>query len=268
MKLYPAPHIMGILNLTPDSFSDGGQFNQQEAALAHAQRLIAEGATYVDLGGESTRPGAAAVLLEEELKRVMPVLKALRDRVPSAKISVDTSKSEVMQAAIRAGAHMINDVNALRAPNALAIVADSDVEVCLMHMQGEPRTMQENPHYDDLLQAVKGFLAERVEACEKAGIGKHRIYLDPGFGFGKSLQHNLLLMQQLDSLHELGCPLLIGVSRKSMIGAVLEKPVEQRLHGGLALATLALAQGAAIIRTHDVAPTQDVLNMTRAVLQA
>lgn len=258
---------MGILNLTPDSFSDGARFNQFDAALAHALDLFEQGAGYIDIGGESTRPGATAVTLEAELARVMPVLKAVRERLPSVKISVDTSKPAVMRAAIAAGADMINDVKALREPDGLAVVADSEVEVCLMHMRGEPRTMQTEPHYFDVLQEVKDFLAERVRTCEAAGIAKTRIYLDPGFGFAKTLQHNLWLMQHLHCLHELGCPLLIGVSRKSMIGTLLDKPVEQRLFGGLALATLALAQGAAIIRTHDVAPSLDVLKMTQAVLQ-
>jgi len=268
MKSHPSPQIMGILNLTPDSFYDGGQFNQHNAALAHAQKMFEQGASYLDLGGESTRPGATAVGVEEELQRVIPILKTLREHLPKAKISVDTSKPEVMRAAIVEGAHMINDVKALREPEALAVVADSDVDVCLMHMQGEPRSMQKKPHYIDVVHDVKTFLAQRIEACEKAGIAKTRIYLDPGFGFGKTLQHNLLLMKHLNSLHELGCPLLIGVSRKSMIGSVLDKSVEQRLYGGLALATLALAQGAAVIRTHDVAATQDVLKMTQAVLEA
>ncbi len=263
----PEPQVMGILNLTPDSFSDGGCFVRPEAALAQAQRMVEEGATYIDIGGESTRPGAAAVSVEEELQRVIPVLQAVRESLPSVKISVDTSKPEVMRAAITAGASMINDVKALREPGALQAVADSSVDICLMHMQGEPRTMQQHPVYQDVVAEVKTFLAERIQACEQAGIHKQRLYLDPGFGFGKTLSHNLLLMKHLKALHILDCPLLIGVSRKSMIGAVLDKPVDQRLYGGLALAVLAVQQGAAIIRTHDVAPTYDVLKMMQAVEQ-
>jgi len=218
------------------------------------------------LGGESTRPGAPAVSTSEELRRLMPVLETVREQLPHTKLSVDTSKSAVMQAAIAAGADMINDVNALRAPGALELIAASQVEVCLMHMQGDPRTMQQQPHYQDVVAQVQQFLAQRVQSCTQVGIARHRLYLDPGFGFGKNLQHNLLLMKHLKQLQQPDCKLLIGVSRKSLIGAVLDKPVNQRLYGGLALAVLAATQGTHLIRTHDVAPTLEVLRMTQAVL--
>lgn len=262
------PLVMGILNLTPDSFSDGGRFNSLKQALQQAEFLLSSGADVLDLGGESTRPGAAAVGEQEELARVMPVVEALRREWPELKISIDTTKAAVMQAAIDAGVWMINDVNALRAPGALEALAAApeSVQICLMHMQGEPRTMQQNPQYEDVCAEVKQFLAARVQTCMAQGIAQSRLYLDPGFGFGKSLYHNLLLMQQLQDLHSLGCPLFIGVSRKSMIGAVLERPVDKRLNGGLALALWSALQGAAIIRTHDVAETREVLQMLDAVL--
>jgi dihydropteroate synthase len=262
---FPSPQVMGILNLTPDSFSDGGEFLPLDAALARARQMVAEGAAILDLGGESSRPGAPAVGVQEELDRVMPVLEKLRRELP-VRLSVDTGKAEVMRAAIEAGADIINDVYALRAPGALPVVAGSTVQVCLMHMQGEPRTMQQAPRYHDVVEEVMDFLKQRIQACEQAGIARHRIIVDPGFGFGKTLQHNLRLMRELRHFCELGCPLLVGVSRKSMLGAILGKPPRERLYGGLALAALAVAQGAAIIRTHDVAATLDAVKTAHAVI--
>jgi len=262
------PQVMGILNLTPDSFSDGGLFLKPAAALAQARQLLAEGADWLDLGGESTRPGAAPVSETEELHRVVPVLQALRTEFPQAKLSVDTSKAAVMQAAIALGVDMLNDVCALQAPGALAVAARSTVAICLMHKQGNPQDMQQHPHYQDVVQTVHDFLAARVQTCVDAGISSSRLYLDPGFGFGKRLSHNLSLMKHLARLHDLGCPLLVGVSRKSMIGEVLQRPVQERLIGGVALAVLAVTQGVTIIRTHEVRATCDALKMVQAVLNA
>jgi dihydropteroate synthase len=262
------PQVMGILNVTPDSFADGGQFLSLNAALQRAQRLIAEGADIIDIGGESTRPLAPPVSVTAELDRVMPVLEKIRQEWPVL-ISVDTSKAEVMREAIAAGADIINDVKALRNEGSLAAVAAADkVRICLMHMQGEPRTMQQNPHYDDVVHDVKAFLLERVQACLAAGISPNRLWLDPGFGFGKTVTHNLLLLKHLSALTQLGYPIVVGVSRKSLLGQLLNKPVTERLYGGLALAVLAVSQGAQIIRTHDVAATVDALKVTHAVLQA
>ena len=258
------PRVMGILNVTPDSFSDGGQFVKPDEAIAQALRMVEEGAAIIDIGGESTRPGAAEVSVEEELARVVPLITALAPELP-VPISVDTSKPEVMLAAAEAGAGMINDVYALRREGALAAAAQSGLPVCLMHMQGEPRTMQAAPHYNDVVAEVSAFLAERMAACEAAGIARENILLDPGFGFGKTLDHNLTLLKHLDELHKLGAPLLVGMSRKSMIGLVLNAPVEQRLHGSVAVATLAAQGGAQIIRVHDVQPTADALKMVAAV---
>jgi len=261
------PKIMGILNVTSDSFSDGGLFLSVEAALKQAHQMVQEGADIIDIGGESTRPGAQPVSVQEELDRVMPILTKIRAEAPIS-ISVDTSKPQVMQEAIAAGADMINDVMALRHEGSLATVATSDkVQVCLMHIQGEPRTMQQKPHYTNVVDEIKTFLLERVQACLKSGIAKNRIILDPGFGFGKTLEHNLLLMKKLHVFTELDYPVLVGVSRKSMIGNILNKPVKERLYGSLALAVLAVSKGASIIRTHDVAATKDALKMTSAVLQ-
>lgn len=256
--------VMGILNITPDSFSDGGDFFSLPNALAQARRLLEAGADWLDIGGESTRPGAQPVPVQQELDRVIPVLEQLR-REFAAPLSVDTAKPEVMREAIRAGAKMINDVNALRAEGALETVANSQVAVCLMHMQGQPRTMQQNPHYGNVTQEIKAFLQQRISVCEAAGINKQRLYIDPGFGFGKTLQHNLTLMRELGSFQDLECSLLIGVSRKSMLAAILDKPPKQRIYGGLALAVLAGLQGAALIRTHDVEATVDVLKTIKAV---
>jgi dihydropteroate synthase len=261
------PVVMGILNVTPDSFSDGGRFNDRRRAESHALAMAEAGAALLDIGGESTRPGAEPVGIAAELARVMPVLEALV-AAGAPPVSVDTTKPEVMRAAAAAGAEMINDVLALRAPGALEAAVESDCAVCLMHMQGEPRTMQHAPHYDDVVTEVYDFLARRVEACITAGMAPDRIVVDPGFGFGKTLEHNLLLMGRLARFAGLGMPLLVGVSRKSMIGTITGRPVEERLAGGLALATLAAQAGAAIIRSHDVAATRDALEVTAAVMAA
>jgi len=261
------PRVMGILNVTPDSFSDGGRFGFPAAALARACQMVAEGAAMIDVGGESTRPGAMAVSEQEELDRVIPVIEALHAELP-VMISVDTSKATVMRAAVAAGAGLINDVRALREEGALAAAAELAVPVCLMHMQGEPRTMQDAPQYEDVVAEVGVFLRERMRVCEKAGISRERLLLDPGFGFGKRLVDNLSLLKRLGDLAALGAPLLVGVSRKAMIGAVLKVPVEQRLYGSIALAALAVQQGAAVIRVHDVAPTVQAVNMAAAVRAA
>jgi dihydropteroate synthase len=257
--------VMGILNTTPDSFSDGGLYHSLDKALFHAETMIKEGVDIIDIGGESTRPGAESVPLNEELARVIPLLEKLRQHF-DIPISVDTSKQEVMQQAIQAGADLINDVYALREPGALEICASSHVRVCLMHMQGEPRTMQSNPHYEDVVQEVFTFLAERIDACERVGIEKQRLILDPGFGFGKTLAHNIQLMQHLPTLHALHCPLLVGVSRKSMIGALLNnRPINERKDGSVAAAIVAMLKGAAIVRVHDVKATVDAFSVMRAL---
>lgn len=265
------PLVMGILNVTPDSFSDGGRFIGSSRAIEHAQRMIEEGAGMLDVGGESTRPGAADVSEEEELRRVIPVIEALAART-SVPISVDTSKPAVMSAAVAAGASMINDVRALREPGALEAAARSDAAVCLMHMQGQPRTMQHEPRYDDVVGEVTAFLEQRVEACRAAGIGRERLVLDPGIGFGKRLEHNLALLAHLPQLTRAGpnqgLPLLLGVSRKSMFQTLLGRPLEQRLAGGLAVATAAALSGAAILRVHDVAETVDAMKVAQALRAA
>lgn len=257
------PLIMGIVNITPDSFSDGGHFYSPELAIEHAIKLIAQGADLLDIGGESTRPGAQAVGVEEELQRVLPVLEGLREcGVP---LSVDTLKPEVMRAAIRAGADMINDVNALRAEGALQAVADSAAAICLMHMQGEPRTMQQGPFYQDVVAEVKAFLDERIAAAEQAGIERKRIVIDPGFGFGKTLEHNVGMLRQLDAFAELGVPLLTGLSRKSMLGALTGLPVEERMVPSVAAAVVAAMKGAKIFRVHDVKETRQALQIVSAL---
>jgi dihydropteroate synthase len=261
------PRVMGILNVTPDSFSDGGRFVAPAVAVARARQMVAEGATVIDVGGESTRPGAAAVAVEEEMARVVPVIAALAAELP-VPISVDTSKPEVMRAAVAAGAGLINDVYALRLPGALEVAAELGVPVCLMHMQGEPRSMQQAPHYVDVVAEVRAFLARRVDECVAAGIARERLLLDPGFGFGKALAHNLSLLKHLPELQALGLPLLVGMSRKSMVGAVLEAPLEGRLYGSLAVAALGAWFGAAIVRVHDVKATVDALRMVAAVQAA
>lgn len=258
---------MGVLNVTPDSFSDGGNFLPAEKAVQRARVMVEEGARWVDVGGESTRPGADPVPLQQEMDRVLPVIEAIAAELPVA-ISVDTSKPELMTAAVAAGAAMINDVNALRAPGALQAAADSGALVCLMHMQGEPRSMQDRPRYDDVVAEVKGFLAGRLAACEQAGIARSRLMVDPGFGFGKSVEHNLLLLQQLAEFRSLGVPLLVGLSRKSLIGKLLGLPVEERLHASVALATLAAWLGADIVRVHDVRASVEAMAMVAAVRAA
>jgi dihydropteroate synthase len=262
------PQVMGILNVTPDSFSDGGDFFAPQTALARAARMAEEGAAIIDVGGESTRPGAAAVSAEEELARVIPVIAAIRAALPAAVVSVDTSKPAVMRAAVAAGAGLINDVRALQEPGALEAARELGVPVCLMHMQGEPRTMQQAPHYDDVVREVMDFLSARIDACLRAGVPRARLLLDPGFGFGKTAAHNLQLLRRLDRFAALGCPLLVGLSRKSLIGAVLGRPVGERLYGSIALATLALCQGAAVVRVHDVGATMDAVRLYRAVIAA
>jgi dihydropteroate synthase len=258
------PVVMGVLNVTPDSFSDGGRFAGLPAALAQAERLAGEGAAIIDVGGQSTRPGAAPVDVDEELRRVIPVVERLVERL-ALPVSVDTSKPEVMRAAIAAGASMINDVTALRVPGALEAVAESDVAVCLMHMQGEPRTMQQEPRYTDVLVEVRDFLRGRVARCVEAGISVSRLVIDPGFGFGKSLEHNLELLRRLQELAADGHPVLAGLSRKSMIGTLTGRADSERLGGSLALATLAILSGARIVRAHDVAPTVDAIRIVAAM---
>lgn len=261
------PQVMGILNVTPDSFSDGGRYNRIDAALRHAEQMLEAGATIIDVGGESTRPGAPPVSAEEELQRVAPVVEQLVCRL-DALVSVDTSSPALMREAALLGAGMINDVRSLSRDGALQAAAQGNLAVCLMHMQGEPQTMQDSPQYDDVTTAVRTFLADRVAACEAAGIARERLLIDPGFGFAKTLAHNLSLFRHMQALHDLHLPLLVGVSRKSMIGKVLGREVDQRLAGSLALAALAVQQGAHILRVHDVAETVDVLRMLEAVAEA
>jgi dihydropteroate synthase len=257
-------HVMGILNITPDSFSDGGRFNQRDLALRHAQAMVEAGAALIDIGGESTRPGARAVSAVEELERVAPLVESI-NRELDVIISVDTSTPSVMRESARLGAGLINDVRSLRRDGALDAAAATGLPVCLMHMLGEPGTMQDHPHYDDLLGEVSSFLSERMHACASVGIPAERILLDPGFGFAKSHAHNLSLFKHMQALHALGRPLLVGVSRKSMVGLTLNKPVAERLNGSLALAALAMTKGAKILRVHDVAETIDVVRMIAAV---
>ncbi|WP_372767648.1 dihydropteroate synthase [Pseudoalteromonas sp.] len=259
-------HIMGILNLTPDSFSDGGSYQHLDSAVISALALLENGATIIDIGGESTRPGAPDVALEEELSRVIPVIKAIREKSDCI-ISIDTSKAEVMRQAVHAGADIINDVRALQEPNALATAAELGVPVCLMHMQGQPRTMQANPQYIDLINDIKQFFVERIAECEKAGITRDKIILDPGFGFGKTLAHNYQILKYIDEFKIMGCEVLAGLSRKSMIGNLLGRDVDQRLAGSVAGALIAAQKGAKIIRVHDVTETADALNVWRACEQ-
>lgn len=258
-----SPRIMGIVNVTPDSFSDGGRHAQVESAVEHAHRLIAQGAAIIDIGGESTRPGAQVVPLQQELDRVLPLLTALQGC--GAVLSVDTRKPEVMTAAIAAGAHMINDIDALQAEGALQAVAYGDAAVCLMHKQGEPQAMQNNPRYHDVVAEVTGFLAARIAAAGTAGIARERIVVDPGFGFGKSLRHNLKLLHHLDRITQLGVPVLVGISRKSMLGAITGRAADQREYAGLTAHILAVMRGARILRVHDVAACKDALKIIQAV---
>jgi dihydropteroate synthase len=259
------PRVMGIVNVTPDSFSDGGKFNTTDKAVAHAMQLVAQGADILDIGGESTRPGATPVPLDEELNRVIPVIKALIEiGIP---LSVDTYKPEVMRAAIDAGVDIVNDVCALQEPHAFEIVAASQVGVCLMHMQGRPQTMQADPQYQDVVAEVTSFLAARLKAAEQAGIEAKRIVLDPGFGFGKRTAHNLTLLNHLSSLQSLGLPLLIGLSRKSVLGQVVGSAVDERVHASIAASVVSVMKGANIVRVHDVKPTVDALKIVSAVMQ-
>ena len=259
------PCIMGVLNLTPDSFSDGGLFTNKDKAINHVQQMIDDGATIIDVGGESTRPSANDVSVEEECQRVIPLIRAIRE-ISDIPISIDTSKIEVMQQAIDAGASMINDVNALRAEGAVQLAAKLNVPVCIMHMQGQPRTMQQNPKYENVVEDVKNFLKLRMNDCIAAGIKKDNIIIDPGFGFGKNLKHNLSLFKHLSEFKKLDVHLLVGVSRKSMIGTVLDDaPASERLHGSVALATLAAWMNTNILRVHDVKATADALKLCLAV---
>ena len=258
------PLVMGVLNVTPDSFSDGGRYSQIDTALKHARSMLAEGADIIDVGGESTRPGAEAVSGAVELQRVVPIISVLVNEL-DAVVSVDTSKPEVMEAAIDKGAAMINDVQALSAHGAIDIVATADVLVCLMHMQGLPRTMQADPQYQDVVNDIIGFLKKRADGCVAAGIECNRIVIDPGFGFGKSLTHNYTLVRELGRFSELGYYVLAGMSRKSMIGMLLDIPAEKRLVGSVVLAALAAERGAAIIRVHDVGETVEAMRLVQAV---
>jgi len=258
------PRVMGVLNVTPDSFSDGGEFFAPDRAVTHALEMVEEGAAIIDIGGESTRPGAADVPVDEELRRVVPLLEALVPRLP-VPVSVDTTKPEVMAAAARAGAGLINDVMALRRPGALEAAARTGLPVCVMHMQGSPRTMQKDPRYDDVVEDVFRFLAERVEACDGAGIERSRLVVDPGFGFGKTEAHNARLLRELHRFNDLGLPVLAGLSRKSFLGRVTGRPTGERVNASIAAATLAAWNGARIVRAHDVRATVDALTLTAFV---
>ena len=258
--LLDRPHVMGILNVTPDSFSDGGQFSSLEKALQQAERMIKAGVSIIDIGGESTRPGAPEVTLEDELSRVIPAIKAIRANF-DVWISIDTSKAEVMRQAVEAGADLINDVRALQEPGALEAAAQAQVPVCLMHMKGQPRTMQANPSYDDVFTDVEDFLKERVEACESVGIPKEQLILDPGFGFGKTIEHNYHLLAHLEKFHTLGLPILAGISRKSMIFKLLDKAPADCMVGSVTCATIAAMKGAQIIRVHDVEDTLEAMKI-------
>ncbi len=259
--------VMGVVNTTPDSFSDGGKFDTLDKALAHARRLIDEGADILDIGGESSRPGAREVPLAEELERTVPLIRALRETT-DIPISIDTAKPEVMRAAVDAGASMINSIWALRQPGELQAAAELGVTVCLMHMQGTPQTMQQNPVYADVVGEVREFLARRIDAAVEAGIAPDHIVIDPGFGFGKTIDHNLTLLRNLAGLRTLGVPVLAGLSRKKMIGTILDKPVDERLYGSLSVAVIAAMLGADILRVHDVGATADALAMVRALGRA
>jgi dihydropteroate synthase len=260
------PVVMGILNVTPDSFSDGGRYASFQAAIERAESIAAEGAAIIDIGGESTRPGALPVAEAVELARVIPLIEAIAGKLDIA-ISIDTSKPAVMAAALEAGACIVNDIRALQAPRARACAAQYQAGVCLMHMQGEPATMQARPHYNDVTEEVTAYLRAQIEACLAAGIAADAIAIDPGIGFGKTLEHSLTLLRELPRLASLEVPVLVGVSRKSVIGRILGKDIHGRLHGGLGLAALAVSYGARIIRTHDVAATCDAVRCVTAVLQ-
>lgn len=260
-------NLMGILNVTPDSFSDGGQFDRPEQALRHVEEMIAAGADIIDVGGESTRPGAAPVSVEQELQRVVPVVEAIKKNFDVV-ISVDTSTPQVISESAAVGASLINDVRALQREGALQAAAATGLPVCLMHMQGQPDTMQAAPSYDDVVQDIHRFLDERIQACENVGISREQLLLDPGFGFGKALEHNYSLLNNLEKFHDLELPLLVGISRKTMIGKVLQdRPAQDRLFGSIAAATIAAMKGAAIVRVHDVAATADALKVVAATIQ-
>lgn len=260
-------HVMGILNVTPDSFSDGGRFNSPEAALARARQMVDDGATFIDVGGESTRPGAAPVSLQEELDRVCPVVEAISRELDTV-ISVDTSSPEVMTESAKLGAGLINDVRALQREGAPEAAADADIPVCIMHIQGEPDTMQDRPSYRNVRRDVSSFLTERMRVAEAAGVRPENIVLDPGFGFGKTLEHNLQLLASMEQLHILGHPLLIGISRKSMLGQITGREVNERLPASLAAATIAAMKGAGIVRVHDVRETVDAIRVVAAMKEA
>ena len=258
-------HVMGVLNVTPDSFSDGGQFNSLDSAVRQAEAMQAAGASFIDVGGESTRPGAAPVSLQEEMDRVLPVVERLAGQV-DAVISVDSSSPELLDEAARLGMGLINDVRALQKEGALEVAAATDLPICLMHMQGSPQTMQDNPSYENAISDVSLFFEKRIQACEKAGIEKSRLLLDPGFGFGKTLTHNLMLLKNLSQFESFGMPLLVGLSRKSMLGAITGKEVEARLASSVSAAVISAMNGARIVRVHDVAETIDALKVAQAVL--
>ena len=258
------PQVMGIVNITPDSFSDGGKYHQLESALRHVESMIEAGTAIIDIGGESTRPGAADVNVEMELARVIPVIEAIRQRF-DCWISIDTSKAQVMTEAVNAGADLINDVRALQEVGALEAAAKANVPICLMHMQGQPRTMQSDPSYVDLITDVNQFLQERIQVCEQYGITRQQLILDPGFGFGKTMAHNYQLLAQLEQFHQFGLPLLAGMSRKSMISKLLDKSPVDCVAGSLACATIAAMKGAQIIRVHDVQETIDVIRVCNIV---
>ncbi len=255
---FSRPHVMGILNVTPDSFYDGGAYLHLDLALKRAHEMVAAGATIIDIGGESTRPHATAVSADEQLRRIMPVLEALCEQL-DVMISIDTSEAQVIQAVDQAGAHLINDVCALQKPGALQAVANSQMAVCLMHMQGTPRIMQDKPVYQDVVAQVADFLMQRSQVCQQAGIGAERILLDPGFGFGKALAHNCQLLDKLETFCQFGHPVLVGLSRKSMIGQLIDESIENRLHASVAAALLATDKGAHIVRVHDVLETVQAL---------
>lgn len=261
------PHIMGILNTTPDSFSDGGRFSHIDAALSHAEKMMMDGATIIDIGGESTRPGAVAVSLSEEMDRVLPVLEKVRANLDVC-ISVDTSSPELMTQAAGLGAHLLNDVRALKKDGAILAAKNTQLPVCLMHMQGQPETMQQKPSYESVLDEVSQFFTQRLLACEFAGLSRERILIDPGFGFGKSLSHNYQLLAHLEYFKSLNLPILVGLSRKSMIGGALQdRPVEERLVGSVTAALLAVMKGANIVRVHDVKETADALAVYQVMQQ-
>ncbi len=261
------PHVMGIINVTPDSFSDGGRYNSVSAAISHVNQMVNHGATMIDIGGESTRPGASEVSVAEELQRVIPVVEAIAQRF-EVWISVDTSKAEVIEASATAGAHLINDVRALQEPGALQAAAKSQLPVCLMHMQGRPASMQHRPDYTDLFQEIDTFLAERIMQCQNAGITSDKLILDPGFGFGKSVQHNYQLLSRLAHFSHFNLPLMVGMSRKSMIGQLLNVGPKDRMSGSLACAVIAAMKGARIIRVHDVKETVEAMRIVEATLRA